>query len=175
MQKNGFTLMEILAVVLIVALVASMAIPVYHTVRNEMRYNQARAAAAKMADALRSFYVRSRGASITANSCFTPTTSAGANVIFEKTCSDITASGIPGNKSCSSPYCHVKQLFACGYLSYRDFASLPYEFCVCDPNGSATSCASKSGLLVRVTGTSDAGKYDGKSFSFDKNMTFTEE
>lgn len=175
MHKNGFTLMEVLAVLLIIALVASMAVPVYRTVRNEMRYNQARGAAAKMADALRTFYVRSRGAAISVNSCFTPSTSAGANVVFETGCTDITASGIPGRNSCSGTNCDVKQLFGCGYLSYRDFASLPYTFCVCDPNGSASGCNNKSNLLVRVTGTADAGKYNGKSFSFDKNMSFAEE
>ena len=31
-----------------------------------------------------------------------------------------------------TPY-FFKQLFACGYLSFKDFVSLPYTFTVCDP------------------------------------------
>ena len=39
--------------------------------------------------------------------------------------------GIPLQKTTGSV--EIKQLFACGYLSFKDFVSLPYTFTVCDP------------------------------------------
>ena len=55
MNKQGFTLMEILAVLLVIAVVTTFAVPVIKSVRKEVQYRQATFAAAKMAEAVRAF------------------------------------------------------------------------------------------------------------------------
>ena len=48
-MKKGFTLMEILAVLLVIAVVVSMAAPVFRAIRFEVKNSQAKAAASKLA------------------------------------------------------------------------------------------------------------------------------
>ena len=60
-QNKGFTLMEILAVLLVIAVIASFAMPIVKSVREEMRYQKAKAAAVQLAEAVRSFYTDSKG------------------------------------------------------------------------------------------------------------------
>lgn len=161
--------MEVLAVLMIVALIASMAVPVFRYVRREMRYNQTRAAATKMADALRSYYQETKGRYIT-QECFTGDTD--TNVVLATSCDDVSKSGIPGSYSGTGA---VSQLFACGYLNFRDFAGLPYTFCVCNPNGASSACDNASGLFVRVTGTDNAGDaYKNRVITVDKKMLMVE-
>lgn len=125
-MKKGFTLMELLAVLLVIAVVVSMAAPVFRAVRYEIKNSQAKNAAKKMAEAMHSYYQASRGYKVTGS--FTPTTVAGLNLIktAPSTCNSPGATGIPASTSGGSV--DVSQLFACGYLSYKDFMSLPYEF-----------------------------------------------
>lgn len=132
-MKKGFTLMELLAVLLVIAVVVSMAAPVFRAVRYEIKNSQAKNAAKKMAEAMRSYYQASRGQRLTG--CFTPTQAAGENIILTAAtkCDSPGATGIPASKSTIAT-ANVAQLFACGYLSYKDFASLPYEFCANDTN-----------------------------------------
>lgn len=135
-MKKGFTLMEILAVLLVIAVVVSMAVPVFRSVRYEVKNGQAKTAAKKLADAMRSYYQVSRGLGVQ-QGCFTPTTTAGRNIVMAaaSTCTSPTSDGIPYQNSAvtNSSRSAVSQLFACGYLSYKDFVSLPYEFCTCNP------------------------------------------
>jgi len=80
---------------------------------------------------MHSYYQASRGYKVTG--CFTPTASAGLTVIktAASACTSPGATGIPASAGGSV---NVSQLFACGYLSYKDFMSLPYEFCANDTN-----------------------------------------
>ena len=127
-MRKGFTLMEILAVLLVIALVASLALPVLRAVRYEVRNSQAKAATLKLAEAVKTYYNVSRGYTIAG--CFTPTTSAGKTLIktAATACTSPAATGIP-NRSATPQTTDVKQLFACGYLTYKDFAGIPYTFC----------------------------------------------
>lgn len=135
-MKKGFTLMEILAVLLVIAVVVSMAVPVFRAVRFEIKNGQAKTAAKKLSDAMRSYYQVSRGLGVQ-QACFTPTTTAGKNTVMAGagTCVSPTSDGIPYQNSAAGNASRpaVSQLFACGYLSYKDFVSLPYEFCTCNP------------------------------------------
>lgn len=62
---GGFTLMELLFVLLVIALVLSFALPAYRSVRYDMRNSSAKAALRKLAEARRSFYQYSKGADVT--------------------------------------------------------------------------------------------------------------
>lgn len=167
-MKKGFTLMELLAVLLVIAVVVSMAAPVFRAVRYEIKNSQAKNAAKKMAEAMHSYYQASRGHKVTG--CFTPTTSAGLNVIKTPAadCTSPGATGIPASSSRSNVA--VSQLFACGYLSYKDFMSLPYEFCANDaasfPAGWGTAPAGSEGKVYVVAG---GVKADGSGDKYQKS------
>jgi len=163
--------MEVLAVLMLVALVTSFAVPVYRSARHEMRNNQARAAAMKLAEAIRFYYQISKGYKIE-QSHFDGLNS--QSVWFSSSCDDVTASGVPPSStpSASKP---ISNLFACGFLTPKDFAGVPYEFYVCNPNGSSSNCGGKSGLYVRIKGLAEAGKYENKYFNVDNKMIWHEE
>lgn len=131
--KKGFTLMEILAVLLVLAVIASAAAPVFRAVRYEIRNAQAKAALKKLAEASRSYYQSSRGSSRVFGGEFDA-----RNVNFANAqCGDQMATGIPGQSvTSSSSYIvpNVADLFACGFLTEKDFRGLPYRFVVCNPN-----------------------------------------
>lgn len=135
-MKKGFTLMEILAVLLVIAVVTSMAVPVFRSVRFEIKNSQAKAAAKKLSEAMRSYYQISRGLGVK-QECFTPSVQAGRTIVMASAadCVSPTSDGIPYQNSATENESlpSVSQLFACGYLSYKDFQRLPYEFCTCNP------------------------------------------
>ena len=55
-MKKGFTLMEVLAVLLVIAVVVSFAVPVLRAIISEVNYQRAKTAGVKMAEAIRIFY-----------------------------------------------------------------------------------------------------------------------
>lgn len=125
--------MEILAVLLVIAVVVSMAVPVLRSVRYEVKNGQAKNAAHKLAQAVRTYYQVSRGG-VPRGQSFTPTADSDkANIVLAapSACVAPSETGIPLQKTTGSV--EIKQLFACGYLSFKDFVSLPYTFTVCDP------------------------------------------
>ncbi len=150
-NKKGFTLMEILAVLLVIAVVVSMAVPVLRSVRYEVKNSQAKTAAHKLAQAVRAYYQVSRGG-VPKGQSFTPTESADkTNVVLAtaSACASPSETGIPLQKTTGTV--EIKQLFACGYLSFKDFISLPYTFTVCDPRpGQVPNDTCK---LTEATGT----------------------
>ena len=160
-MNKGFTLMEMLAVVLVVTLMMSFALPVYRSVRFEMRHSQAQEAALKMADAMRTYYTRTKGGTII--NSLDPTSDEGKTAMASTDCTNLLATGIPNN-GVDIPS-DIAQLFACGYLSYKDFRELPYVF----------TAQGRADPLVVVTGLDRAGQYKDKSFSVSKKMIVVEE
>ena len=132
MQK-GFTLMEMLAVGLMLAVIMSLATPVVRNFRNEIKNAQARTAAGKLAQGYRN-YLKDRKCLLVPNrGCFSPT----QDTVIQTDASQCTESrntGVPGRPSlCLITFTDttdLKNLFACGYVAYKDFANIPYEFCV---------------------------------------------
>lgn len=122
--------MEILAVLLVIAVVVSMAVPVLRSVRYEVKNGQAKNAAHKLAQAVRTYYQVSRGG-VPRGQSFTPTADSDIVLAAPSACVAPSETGIPLQKTTGSV--EIKQLFACGYLSFKDFVSLPYTFTVCDP------------------------------------------
>lgn len=163
--------MEMLAVILVVAVVVSMAAPVFRTVRYEMKNSQAKAAAKKMAEAMKSYYQASRGHKI--GGCFVP------SAMTIGSCMTPGATGIP---SSSVSVSKVDQLFACGYLSKKDFAAVPYEFCANDssslPAGwPALGSTSTNKIYVLAGGKDGAGdkyKKDKYYIYVDNTLTIKE-
>ncbi|HAM43051.1 prepilin-type N-terminal cleavage/methylation domain-containing protein [Candidatus Avelusimicrobium stercoris] len=150
-NKKGFTLMEILAVLLVIAVVVSMAVPVLRSVRYEVKNSQAKTAAHKLAQAVRAYYQVSRGG-VPKGQSFTPTVDADKNNVVLAAASDCVApseTGIPLQKTTGTV--EIKQLFACGYLSFKDFISLPYTFTVCDPRPGQVP--NETCRLTEATGT----------------------
>lgn len=162
-NTQGFTLMEILFVLLIIAMVISFALPAFRAVRYDVRNAQAQAALKKLAEARRSFYQASRGADITPSNF----NASDAKSLAATTCSNPSASGVPG---ASQDAKDVGQLFACGFLNWRDFVNLPYVFYICSLNGQgAAPCKSEESNTERVyagaLGTTAAGsKYQSSKY-----------
>ena len=124
-RKQGFTLMEVIAVLLTLALVIRFMSPMFRRVRDEVRYQQARSAAVKMADAIRSYYQNTKGyipegCIGKGGACVAPAVAA------SRPCNDVAASGIPPTDDDRSVSLWL--LFACDYLQAKDFAGLPYNF-----------------------------------------------
>ena len=161
-MKKGFTLMEILFVLLVIALVLSFALPAFRAIRYDVQNSKAKNALMKLAEARRSFYQYNKGMDIAS-------TGGEGNSYFEtnkvssytaSTCLPTTATtGIPAIVQSSAA---VSQLFACKFLDWHDFEGLPYTFYIC--NGSSAQsfepCKVK-GRLAGAIGNSNAGsKYN---------------
>lgn len=138
--KSGFTLMEILAVLLVLAVIVSAAAPVFRSVRYEIRNAQAKSALRKVAEAARSFYSESRGNGELFGGSFV----AGNVATFSnQSCSGTMATGIPPQSTgsnagdgSSGANSAVANLFACGFLLPKDFNGMPYTFKICNPASS---------------------------------------
>lgn len=164
-MKKGFTLMEILFVLLVIALVVSFAVPAIRSVRYDVYNSRAKAALKKLAEARRSYYQQTKGSDITTSSF----SAASAGTYAGKSCQAVAASGIPGSRTTSS----VDQLFACGFLDWRDFDGLPYTFHICSLGTTSASAPCKSLdttnsiVYVGALGNNDAGdKYKSASNYF---------
>ncbi len=165
MNHKGFTLMEILAVLLILAVVASFAVPMFRKVRDEVHYQQARSAALKMADAVRSFYQNTKG--YYPEGCIGPSSyCVSANEAAKEDCDNVGATGIPSKDSNKKE--SIEQLFACGYLSAKDFIGLPYEF------WSSKDLILNESHLVKVEAKEKAGIHYPGRFYVERDMTLTE-
>lgn len=164
MNKQGFTLMEILAVLLVLAVIASFAAPMVRRVRDEVRYQQARSAALKMADAIRSYYQNTKG--YYPEGCIGPTPCTSAETAAGQTCSNVAATGIPSTATTKSV--SIAQLFACDYLNAKDFAGLPYSF------ASEQDLIQDDKRLVHVKEQSGTGAHKNDVFYVDRDLTITD-
>ncbi len=154
--------MEMLAVLLVIAIVLSFAVPAYRSVRYEMYYQRAKTSAVKMAEAIRSYYQQTKGYVITGSftGLGTGTDSVQGILDSSNTCDNPAATGIPSSEETRTST--VDQLFKCGYLNGKDFVGLPYRFTVCDPLSAEpdVNCPPANGKqgLVQVFGLEGAGK-----------------
>lgn len=147
--------MEILAVLLIIAVVLSFAIPAFRSVRFEQRNSQAKAGVKKLSEAVRSFYQNSKGVKISGSF-------SGTDLSSIPSCQNLGASGIPGSGSVSPT-----ELFACGYLNINDFAGLPYTFYSCVAPAPA-ECHGKPYAVAVADDEKKAGKKYTKSYDGTK-------
>lgn len=162
-MKKGFTLMEILAVLLIIAVIVSAAVPVFRAIRYDVKNAQAKTAAKKLAEAVRSYYQASKGSPVT-KGCFSPSSS-WYSTISSTSCTAPNTSGVP-NQSIGTSLAEsaVSQLFACGFLTLKDFAGSPYKYCVCNPNVSVSIGDCAVGEKVFVTAYGQSADAAGKKY-----------
>lgn len=160
-SRKGFTLMEILAVLLIIAVVLSFAVPSYRAMRYEHYNSLAKAGVKKLSEAMRSYYQNTKGYRITGSFSGSSMSFSGVN------CTDVSASGIPSNGGTSD----VGQLFACGYLNYNDFVGLPYTFTSCP----AAACGSYSFAVAQAqSGAGSKYNTEGYLIFLDDHLRVTD-
>lgn len=162
-MKKGFTLMEILAVLLIIAVIGGFALPVLKSVRAEIRHHQAKVAALKMAEAMRSFYQNTRGYQITGSIDGASASKVGSNCTLSS-----ELMGIPATESAGAKTKNIQVLFECSYLSAKDFINVPYTF-------TAASRPFDTDVLLHVVGKGKAaGKYQDTTFKVYRDMSVEE-
>lgn len=157
-MKKGFTLMEVLAVVLILAVIAAFAVPAVRSARTDMKNRQANAAFVQFSQAIAQLNANT-GSFIAPESSFNPATPAGKAVLYNNNCQEGTATGVPvTRRDANNDPLAISNLFACGYLNPKDFKGLNYEFVVdeCTP----LSCRA---LLYGVD-----TKMENKIYAWDK-------
>lgn len=175
MNRHGFTLMEILAVLLTLAVVIVLALPGIRAMRAEVYYYRAKAAASKMAEAARSYYKDTRGREPARGQiCGRQEGCPGASIAtlakdaVNKACSTAGLDGIPAG---AIAIVDVNQLFACKYLTQKDFVGLPYRFAV---GGMSMYLTEGERPLVMATGMSGAGRYEGQKICVYRDGTIRE-
>ena len=168
-NKNGFTLMEMLAVLLVIAVIASLTVPLMQSVRRDMRYQKAKAAGMQLAEAIRSFYTDTKG-------CL-PITPAESSGFYAPDAADATV--CPPNHTISTGVrnqcgedngLHERIVFACNYVSPKMFVDLPYRFQVMDPRPSG---GNNEVFIVGTEMLSD--EETGRTFTIYRDMTFSED
>ncbi len=118
-NRRGFTLMELVVVVLIMGILASMGVPYYYKTIETSKATDAVAIAHLIGSANRMYLVDNPGATISGlidNSCNNPA---------------LTCATAPG--AC--------KLVACNYVAKQDWASSAYNFYACSNGGGAPCCA----------------------------------
>lgn len=134
-MKKGFTLMEVLAVVLILAVIGSFAVPAVRSVRSELKHRQAMSAFQLLVEAVQQAKDRS-GMLLEEKSVFIPTEN--KDILYASACNEIGATGIPASRRAEAlGRLSFSDLFACGYLNPKDFKGLEYAFVTegCNKNG----------------------------------------
>lgn len=153
MKRNGFTLMEVLAVLLVLAVIASLAVPGVRSVRYEIKNGQTKTAAKKMIEGIRQYRRISRGGGVQSFGAGGFTFS---QLDLTEACTAPISTGIPGQASGTIT---VNQLFVCGFLSPKDFRGLPYTFYYGSiPADPAIPAEKVQGTVVlKVLGTENSG------------------
>lgn len=146
-SQKGFTLMEILAVLLIIAVILSFAIPAYNSIRFDQRNNLAKEGVKRLSEAIRSYYQNTKGVKIIGH--FT-----GTGLKAVPVCNDFSSSGVPGR----GKEANIVQLFACGYLSGSEYSELPYTFYSCLDNNNTDYCHGRPYAVAVGTTETAAGK-----------------
>ena len=147
--------MEILAVLLIIAVILSFAIPAYNSIRFDQRNNLAKEGVKRLSEAIRSYYQNTKGVQIIGN--FT-----GTALGTVPACNDLSSSGVPGRGKTEN----IMQLFACGYLSGAEYSELPYTFYSCLNDVDNKVCHGHPYAVAKAVYKKTAGKkyvkeYDG--------------
>lgn len=151
--------MEILFVLLIIALVVNFAAPAFRSVRYEIKNMRAKSALKKLAEARRSYYQYTKGVDINPSHF----NGSAALTLARGGCSDIGKTGIPATSTSSNSQPEVGQLFACGFLNWKDFVDLPYNFYICKLDGTGSFPCNRGGQYAAAKGSDGAGSSYEKS------------
>ena len=182
-MKKGFTLMEVLFVLLVIALVLSFALPAFRSVRYDVQNARAKNALRKLVEARRSFYQYNKGTDIVA--CWNDSNAGAcsfvgndAQELASAACNDSSArSGIPS--SAATPVA-VGQLFACQFLDWKDFKGIYYTFKVCPIQETGTIGCEDGFYAAAIGGTvsqvgANYASTTGYYLGIDNNLNIVEE
>ncbi len=171
-MNKGFTLMEVLAVVMVLALVGAMAVPSFRASNAEQRFRRAKISLMKLGQAIRT--MENDGNCVntdpsdeknysfvgTESDDFLPTN---ANLTYD----DCGTTGVPRRSIPSATgACNaltIKWIFFCGDFRAKDFIGLPYKFTYVREGSDLTTGQ------VFMEGVGGAGKYIGKKCRVDIN------
>ena len=129
-MNKGFTLMEVLAVVMVLALLGAMAVPSFRSVNSEQKFRRAKISMVKLAQAIKSVHTRT-GQSVTENSFFVGTDTDSYLLTEHETIRGVECrnTGIPARSvAAGAATLALTELFKCGDLRPKDFVGLPYKF-----------------------------------------------
>lgn len=138
-SRNGFTLVELIVVVIILGVLASMGIPYYYKTIETSRATDSVALGHLLGNAYRMFQVDNPGVSLSGQITNSPCNDGGA-------CSLADASGC--------------RLLRCGYVAQQDWNNSSYNFYV-----GPGSCGAGQVACVRRNGGS--APYSGWGYNFD--------
>ena len=165
-MKKGFTLMEVLAVILILAVIGGFAVPAFRSIRADIQARRARTAVQLLRDATLQMRAHT-GVDLAydnpdldqESTSFNPSDPDATAILYAADCQEQTATGIPPARlaAAQAPLA-ISNLFACGYLNPKDFKGLPFEFSVFHYIEDEAW-----GFIAR--GQAGSGKYEEKTFA----------
>ena len=158
MNKRGFTLMEVLAVLLLLAVIASLAVPGIRAANFAIKNARAKNAAKELIEGINNYRLATRGGTVNAFNNFSGS--------FDTSCTTNVNTGIPGNVSAIS----VGQLAPCGFLSPKDFKNIPYTFYYGSLPTFASSIPSKEGDVVLVALGNNQQKAGARYYTAPANV-----
>ena len=154
-KNKGFTLMEIIFVILLIALIVNFALPAFRAVLYDVKNSRAKTALKKLAEARISFFKTPRGYDIQYGYFTAEQAKTWAGEACEGNENPVVT-GIPSNSTSLKP---ASILFQCGFLDCCDFENLPYYFYICNLNNATDSYpCNKTNVYAGAIGTDKAGK-----------------
>ena len=175
--KSGFTLVEILFVLLVIMAIIGFALPAFRAIRFSVRNARAQDALAKLGEARASFYQSTKGWDIRSgpSSKFTGEDAKAWMSDSDKSqCLSPALTGVPATKFSITAKAPVSQLFACGFLDWHDFVDLPYNFYICRVykeyrEEEAPACGGAGFYASAVANSDDAEKTAGPKYVYKGN------
>ena len=119
--KSGFTLIELMVVVLIMGILASMGVPYYYKTVETTKATDSVAIGHLLGNANRMFKVDNPGMSI-------------SGIVTNNPCNNVSCASA-GTSSC--------RLIACGYVAKQDWDNSSYDFYVCNGGAGGPCCGSR--------------------------------
>lgn len=129
-QKKGFTLIELVVVVLIMGILASVSVPYYYKTVETSKATDSVALGHLLGNANRMFRLDQPAATMSGS--------------VTNSCNTYTCATVPANSGC--------RLIACGYVAQQDWNQASYDFYVCN-GGNGGPCCGSSGTELGVSCT----------------------